>query len=155
MNKLQNINNQTIKYNDGEIEVEVSMENDSVWITQKQLAFLFEVETHTINYHIKNIFKEKELEKSSTVANFATVQNEGEREVTRVVEYYNLDIIISVGYRVKSQKGVRFRQWATSVLKQYITNGYAINSDKITHDRFVSLGDKVNQLNTKVNLFIN
>jgi len=152
MNKIENTNiSNKIVYDNGELELDVSVEQDTVWLNRNQLSELFDRDVKTIGKHINNVFKEKELEKNSTVANFATVQNEGEREVTRVVEYYNLDIIISVGYRVKSQKGVRFRQWATSVLKQYITNGYAINSDKITHDRFVSLEDKVNQLSTKVN----
>jgi hypothetical protein len=96
------------------------------------------------------VFSDGELEKDSTVANFATVQNEGGREVKRDVEYYNLDVIISVGYRVKSQKGVRFRQWATSVLKCYISDGYVINSEKITHERFKELENVVALLKSKV-----
>lgn len=96
------------------------------------------------------MFSDGELEKDSTVANFATVQNEGGREVKRDVEYYNLDVIISVGYRVKSQKGVRFRQWATSVLKCYISDGYVINSEKITHERFKELENVVALLKSKV-----
>ena len=93
------------------------------------------------------------MDKISTVANFATVQNEGGREVKRDVEYYNLDVIISVGYRVKSQKGVRFRQWATSVLKNYIQNGYAINGNKITNERFVSLENEVATLKSQMGEF--
>jgi hypothetical protein len=129
-----NMKNQAIIYNDGEIELKVSLEKESVWLNRNQLAELFDRDVKTIGKHINNIFREKELEKISTVANFAIVQNEGGREVTRDIEYYNLDVIISVGYRVKSQKGVRFRQWATQVLKQYIFNGYVINGDKITHE---------------------
>ena len=107
---------------------------------------LKQIVVFSIVKHINNVFKEGELEKCSTVANFATVQNEGGREVVRDIEYYNLDVIISVGYRVKSQRGVRFRQWATQVLKQYIYNGYAINAQKITVDRFLLLDDEAYHL---------
>jgi hypothetical protein len=139
-----------VVYNDGELELKVSMGNDTVWLNRNQLSELFGRDIKTIGKHINNVFKEKELDKLSTVANFATVQFEGERKVQRDVEYYNLDIIISVGYRVKSQKGVRFRQWATSILKSYIQNGYVINSDKITNERFVLLEKDVNILKNKV-----
>ncbi|WP_419677445.1 virulence RhuM family protein [Aliarcobacter lanthieri] len=119
-------------------------------MNQNQLCELFDRDKSVISRHIKNVFIEKELEKFSTVANFATVQFEGEREVTRDVEYYNLDVIISVGYRVKSQKGVKFRQWATSILKSYIQNGYAINTHKITEQRLLSLENDVNILKSKI-----
>jgi hypothetical protein len=147
-----NMKNQAIIYNDGEIELKVSLEKESVWLNRNQLAELFDRDVKTIGKHINNIFREKELEKFSTVANFAIVQNEGGREVTRDIEYYNLDVIISVGYRVKSQKGVRFRQWATQVLKQYIFNGYVINSDKITHERFKELENSVHALQNRLEL---
>jgi len=139
MDRLQNTDGQIIKYLDGEIEINVQLAEETIWITQKQLADLFEVEVHTINYHIKNIFKQKELDKSSTIRKIRIVQKEGKREVVRNVEHYNLDMIISVGYRVNSVKATKFRQWATKVLKQYIINGYAINSEKITVDRFLNL----------------
>ena len=144
--------NQVIIYNDGEIELKVSFEKESVWLNRNQLAELFDRDVKTIGKHINNVFREKELEKFSTVANFAIVQNEGGREVTRDIEYYNLDVIISVGYRVKSQKGVKFRQWATQVLKQYVFNGYAINSDKITHERFKELENSVHTLQNRLEL---
>ncbi len=144
--------NQTIIYNNGELELKVSVENETVWLNRNQLSELFDRDVKTIGKHINNVFKEKELEKYSTVANFATVQNEGGREVTRNVEYYNLDVIISIGYRVKSQKGVRFRQWATQTLKQYISNGYVINSDKITHERFKELENSICVLQNKMKL---
>jgi hypothetical protein len=112
---------------------------------------LFDRDVKTIGKHVSNVFKEKELEKYATVAKFATVQKEGNREVTRDIEYYNLDVIISVGYRVKSQRGVAFRQWATKVLKHYIHNGYAINSEKITHQRFQELENEIYSLKQKVN----
>lgn len=136
---MDKIQNKIIVYENGEVEIEVKLDNGTVWITQKQLALLFEVETHTINYHIKNIFKQKELTQDTTIRKIRIVQKEGKREVARDVEHYNLDIIISVGYRVNSLKATKFRQWATKILKQYIINGYAINSEKITVDRFIGL----------------
>ena len=140
-------------YNDGEIELSVSVENETVWLNRNQISELFGRDIKTIGKHIGNVFGDGELDKISTVANFATVQNEGGREVKRDVEYYNLDVIISVGYRVKSQKGVRFRQWATSVLKNYIQNGYAINGNKITNERFVSLENEVATLKSQMGEF--
>jgi len=137
--RLQNTDAQVIKYLDGEIEINVQFTEESIWITQKQLSDLFEVEVHTINYHIKNIFKQKELEKNPTIRKIRIVQTEGKREVVRNIEHYNLDMIISVGYRVNSIKATKFRQWATKVLKQYIVNGYAINGEKITVDRFLNI----------------
>ena len=113
-----------IVYNDGELELKVSVEQESVWLNRNQIAELFGRDVKTIGKHINNIFIEGELVRFSVVANFATTASDGK---IYDVEYYNLDVIISVGYRVKSQKGVRFRQWATSVLKNYIQNGYVIN----------------------------
>ena len=139
-------------YQSGEIEIRVSVDDETVWLNRQQLSELFDRDVKTIGKHIANVFKDKELDKMATVANFATVQNEGGREVTREIEYYNLDVIISIGYRVKSQKGVSFRQWATRVLKNYISNGYTINAEKITHERFVSLEQEVHSLQHKVNL---
>ena len=144
-------NNNSIIYSDGEIELKVSVDSETVWLSRQQIAELFGRDIKTIGKHVNNVFKEKELEKNATVAKFATVQKEGNREVTRDVEYYDLDVIISVGYRVKSQKGVAFRQWATKVLRQYIYNGYTINSEKITHQRFKELENEVNSLKQKVN----
>jgi len=138
-----------IVYESGELELKVSLTNDTVWLSRNQISSLFDRDVKTIGKHINNIFKEQELEKISVVANFATTAKDGKIYDT---EHYNLDVIISVGYRVKSHNGVKFRQWATSVLKNYITNGYAINSEKITHDRFVSLEDKVSQLSSKIDI---
>ena len=147
---MQENKSNIIVYNDGELELKVSLENETVWLNRNQIAELFGRDVKTIGKHITNVFSDGELEQISTVANFATVQNEGGREILRDIEYYNLDVIISIGYRVKSQKGVRFRQWATSVLKNYIQNGFIINSDKITNDRFVSLENEVKFLKSKV-----
>ncbi|WP_141051294.1 RhuM family protein [Aliarcobacter cryaerophilus] len=146
---MQDLSNLVV-YNDGELELKVSVEKDSVWLNRNQLAELFGRDVKTIGKHINNVFNENELTRVSTVANFATVQIEGGREITRDVEYYNLDVIISIGYRVKSQKGVRFRQWATSVLKNYIQNGYAINNHKITEQRLFALENDMQFIKSKI-----
>ena len=145
MNEVENIT-----FKDGELELKVTLEKESVWLNRNQIATLFDRDVKTIGKHINNIFKEGELEKNSTVANFATVQKEGQREVVREIEYYNLDVIISVGYRVKSQRGVRFRQWATKVLKEYIFNGFAINREKITQQRLLNLEKDVEYLKSQL-----
>ena len=147
---MQENNSNIIVYNDGELELKVSLKNETVWLNRNQISELLGRDVKTIGKHITNIFIDRELEQISTVAKFATVQKEGGREILRDIEYYNLDVIISVGYRVKSSKGVKFRQWATSVLKNYIQNGFVINSDKITNDRFVSLENEVTILKSQV-----
>ena len=119
------------KAQDGNIKLDVNIDKDTVWLSLEQMSELFERDKSTISRHIKNVFKEGELSENSTVAKFATVQNEGNRNVERMIENYNLDVIISVGYRVKSQRGVEFRKWANSVLKDYILKGYAVNNNRI------------------------
>lgn len=123
--------NELITFKDGtlELNIPVSWEQETVWLTRNQMAELFDRDVKTIGKHINNALKE-ELD-NSTVANFATVQMEGGREVERNIEHYNLDMIISVGYRVKSTRGVQFRKWANSILKQYIIQGYAVNANRI------------------------
>ena len=111
---------------DETIRLEVRLENDTVWLNRQQLAQLFGRDVKTIGKHITNALKE-ELRKDSTVAKFAIVQMEGNREVTRTIEFYNLDMVISVGYRVKSEKGIEFRIWANKVIKEYLLHGYAVN----------------------------
>ena len=113
------------------MKLNVNTDGDTVWLSLDQLTDLFERDKSTISRHIRNVFKEGELERAATVAKVATVQTEGDREITRYIEYYNLDVIISVGYRVKSQRGVEFRKWATNVLKDYIIKGYAVNNKRI------------------------
>lgn len=105
---------------DSSINMEVVLENDTLWLTLDNLSELYQRDKSTISRHLRNIFDEGELDKSSTVANFATVQNEGGRAVKRYVDYYNLDAIISVGYRVKSRKGIEFRKWGTVIIKNHI-----------------------------------
>lgn len=114
--------------NDHNVSLKVNLKDDTVWLSLDQLVRLFERDKSTISRHIKNIFKEHELEQSAVVANFATTASDGK---VYDVAYYNLDVIISVGYRVKSQRGVEFRKWANSVLKNYILKGYALNNNRI------------------------
>ena len=114
---------------DGESKIEVKLQDDTVWLSLDQMAELFQRNKSTISRHIKNVLEEGELLADSTIANFATVQNEGKRHVERQITYYNLDMIISVGYRVHSYRGVQFRIWATKVLKDYIVKGVALNDD--------------------------
>lgn len=117
---------------DGNIKLDVNLENETVWLSLDQMTRLFGRDKSVISRHIKNIFEEGELEKnSSTIANFATVQKEGTREVERNIDYYNLDVVISVGYRVKSLEGVRFRKWATARIKEYIIKGYTMDDERL------------------------
>ena len=116
---------------DGLTKIETTFEDDTVWLSIDQMAELFQRDKSTISRHIKNVFEEGELIKSSTVAFFATVQKEGVREVERSIEYYNLDVIISVGYRVKSLRGTQFRIWANTVLKEYIKKGFAMDDERL------------------------
>lgn len=114
---------------DGESKIEVTLSQDTVWLTADQMAELFQRNKSTISRHIKNVLETGELKADSTVAFFATVQTEGSRKVERNVAYYNLDMIISIGYRVNSHRGVQFRIWATQVLREYLIKGFAMNDD--------------------------
>ena len=114
---------------DGRTKIDVHMENETVWLSLEQMAELFQRDKSTISRHIKNVFADGELLEEATVANFATVQMEGSREITRNITHYNLDVIISVGYRVKSLRGTQFRIWANSVLREYLIKGFAMNDD--------------------------
>ena len=127
------MNNEVILYKDGELElpVEVAPDKETVWLKVEEMAKLFDRDRSVIQRHIRNIFKENELKESSTCAKFAQVQNEGDRSIERTFNYYNLDMIISVGYRVKSPRGIAFRKWATSILKEYIVQGYAVNAKRL------------------------
>ena len=124
-----NLNNQIVLYQseDGMTQLDVKLEGETVWLNRQQMAELFGRDVKTIGKHINNALREELNDGISTVAKFATVQKEGSRLVNREVEYYNLDMIISVGYRVKSMRGVEFRRWANGILKQFLINGYAVN----------------------------
>ena len=127
------------KTKDGKLSIDVNLNEETVWLSQKQMGDLFDRDYKTISKHINNIFKEEELTKDSTVAKFETVQIEGEREVKRDVEYYNLDVIISVGYRVKSKRGTEFRIWANSILKDYLMKGYALDERRFEKEKLLEL----------------
>lgn len=116
---------------DGNIRLQVSLDQDTVWLTQAQMAMLFDKDVRTINEHIGNVFAEGELEREATIRNFRIVRQEGKRQVQRQLEHYNLDVIISVGYRVKSRRGVQFRQWATRTLKQHLVDGYTLHEQRL------------------------
>jgi hypothetical protein len=116
---------------DGLTEIEVKFKGDTIWLNQKQLAELFDKDSDTIGLHIKNIFNEKELTEIPTTEDFSVVQKEGRRNIRRNIKHYNLDVIISVGYRVNSKKGTHFRQWATQKLKDYLVQGYIINQKRL------------------------
>ncbi|WP_066220883.1 RhuM family protein [Aliarcobacter cryaerophilus] len=146
---MQDLSNLVV-YNDGELELKVSVDSETIWLTQKQIAEVFGVNIPAISKHIKNIYKDNELNEFSTVSILEIVQKEGKRNIVRNIEHYNLDIVLSVGYRTNSVKAIKFRQWATSVLKNYIQNGYVINGEKITNDRFVSLENDVNILKSQI-----
>ena len=127
----ENLNDKIIIYQseDGKTQLDVKLEGETVWLTQAQMVELFQTSKQNVSLHINNIYKEGELGKEATVKDYLTVQSEGARTIHRRVKYYNLDMIISVGYRVNTKRGIRFRQWANSVLKQYLVKGYAINEN--------------------------
>lgn len=116
---------------DGQTQIEVTFEKDTVWLTQKMMADLFQTTVPNINMHIKNVYEEKELAEEATIKDFLIVRMEGQREVKRNQKFYNLDVIISIGYRIKSQVATQFRQWATQRLKDYLVQGYAINEKRL------------------------
>lgn len=135
------------KSQDDNVTIDVQIESDTVWLTQKQISELFEKSIKTINEHIRNLYAEEELEQISTIRKFQIVQKEGNRTVRRETEFYNLDVIISVGYRIKSKRGIEFRRWANSVLKDYLLKGYAINQNVIntTHKEYQNLVELLNK----------
>ena len=129
--KMNNSNIIMYTTEDGLTKIEVTFDEDTVWLSLEQMAELFQRDKSTISRHIKNIFSEGELRRDATVAKYATVQMEGKRSVSRDIEYYNLDVIISVGYRVKSLRGTQFRIWASSILKEYMQKGFALDDDRL------------------------
>ena len=139
-----------VVYNSGEIELKVSIDNETIWLTQKQIAEVFDVNVPAISKHIKNIYKDNELDEFSTVSKMEIVQKEGTREVARIVDHYSLDIILAVGYRTNSAKAIRFRQWTNSVLKDYIINGYAVNKEKITQQRILNLESDIKDIKSHI-----
>ena len=145
--------NEVIIFQDdnGEINLNVSLTDETVWLNQKQLCLLFDRDKSVISRHTRNIFKEGELDKNSTVAKNATVQKEGEREVVREVDYYNLDMIISLGYRVNSKRATQFRIWATKVLKDHIVKGYSVNETRLQATGLNELTQTIELLKNTIN----
>ena len=133
---------------DSDVVVDVLVEDETVWLTQAQMAELFETTSQNITTHVRNVYEEKELMRDSTCKDFLQVRVEGGRSVSRRTKHYNLDVIISVGYRVKSQRGVQFRRWATQVLKEYALRGYAINQ------RFTQLENRVSKTEERIDFFV-
>lgn len=133
MHEIEPTSNQFLFYSseDGTTSIQVAVEDETVWASQKDMSFIFGVSVKTINEHIVNIYESGELIKSSTIRNFRIVQIEGDREVARNVNYYNLDVIIAVGYRVNSYKATQFRIWATNILKEYLIKGFALDDDRL------------------------
>ena len=162
MNKTNEIktierNYELIKFEDGDfsLDVNVSPSEETVWLTLEQLSLLFERDKSVISRHISNIIKELELNKDATIAFFATVQLEGNREVERITPHYNLDMILAVGYRVKSKRGILFRKWTSSILKQYLVNGYTINENRCLAygDNIININNTINHMNSTMNDF--
>lgn len=147
------------KSNDGVVQLEVQLANETVWLTLSQLAMLFDRDKSVISRHLRNIYAEGELTREATVAKNATVQDESGRMVVRQIEYYNLDVIISIGYRVKSLRGTQFRQWANKVLKEYLLRGYSINQhlmyveQRIDH-QLQEHTEQIHELQDKVDFFV-
>lgn len=135
MSKNQSNNLVIYQAENGAIELPVDATNETIWATQKQIAEVFGVDVRTVNEHLINIFNSEELTKQSTIRKFRIVQTEGKREVSREIEHYNLDAVISVGYRINSKNATTFRKWATKTLKSYITDGFVINPTRIEYSR--------------------
>ncbi|RAI16144.1 MAG: hypothetical protein DKM22_00210 [Candidatus Melainabacteria bacterium] len=136
---------------DGSVSLDTKLENETIWLTQDMIVKLFDSSKANISEHISHIFKDEELDKNSTVRKFRTVRKEGSRKVSRELEYYNLDIIIAVGYRVNSKIATKFRIWATNTLKEYITKGYAINEKmlKSKQEQIQTLQSTINLLTSR------
>ena len=149
MNKYE-----TVKFNNDSVEIDVTVSplEDTVWLSQEQMALLFNVNVPAVNKHIKNIISENELDEGSTVSKMEIVRYEGNRKVKRNINIYNLDMIISVGYRVNSVEGIKFRKWANKVLKEYLIKGYAINEERslVTNENYIRLINKVESLDERV-----
>jgi hypothetical protein len=145
---MSNMNEIVLYQPDATVRLEVMLGDETVWLTQVQMVELFDSTKQNISLHISNVFKEGELSRDATVKDYLTVQKEGDRTVRRNVKYYNLDVIISIGYRVKSQRGTQFRIWATNVLRDYLLKGYAVNH------RVENLEHRVENLEEKVDFFV-
>lgn len=143
---------------DGQTKIDVRLEEETVWLSQVQMAELFQTTKQNISLHIKNVYEEGELEENSTVKDYLTVQTEGKRDVQRKINIYNLDIIISVGYRVKSHRGTQFRIWATKQLREYLIKGFLLNDEKLketgyTNQYFEELFERIRDIRSSEKIF--
>ena len=143
---------------DGQTKIDVRLEEETVWLSQKQMVELFQTTKQNISLHIKNIYEEGELDEISTVKDYLTVQTEGKREVQRNIATYNLDVIISVGYRVKSHRGTQFRIWATKQLREYIVKGFVLNDEELketglTNPYFDELFERIRDIRSSEKIF--
>ena len=149
MNNMESSKGEIVMYQLNDVvELDVRLEDETVWLTQQQMSELFSVKENTVTYHIKEIYKTEELEKEGTARKIRVVRKEGNRNVRRTIDYYNLDMIISVGYKVNSKRGVKFRQWANGILKEYLLRGYVVNQ------RILTLEHQVADLTDKVDFFV-
>jgi hypothetical protein len=149
MNSIESQKGEIVMYQPDEtIRLEVRVENETVWLTQQQIADLFQSSRTNVVEHVMHIYEDEELEESSTCRKFRQVRKEGKRMVSRVVPMYNLDMIISVGYRINSKRGVKFRQWANRVLKEYMLNGYSVNR------RFETIEQRLTAAEDKIDFFV-
>jgi len=156
MNDIQTNKSEIVMYQLNDVvELDVRLEDETVWLTQQQMSELFSVKENTVTYHIKEIYKTEELEKEGTARKIRVVRKEGNRNVRRTIDYYNLDMIISVGYKVNSKRGVKFRQWATQVLKDHLLKGYSVNKSLQEVKTQLGTQDKrISLLEDKVDFFV-
>ncbi len=148
--------NEIVLYQPDELtKLEVRVENETVWLSQQQIVELFASSKANISEHIKNIYAQHELEQEATVRNFRTVRREGNRQISRLITYYNLDAIISIGFRVNTKRGIQFRQWANKILKDYMLRGYAVNRhiERLEHDTVYHIGASIKDLGKKLFAF--
>ena len=156
MNDIQTNKGEIVMYQLNDVvELDVRLEDETVWLTQQQMSELFSVKENTVTYHIKEIYKTEELEIEGTARKIRVVRKEGNRNVRRTIDYYNLDMIISVGYKVNSKRGVKFRQWATQVLKDHLLKGYSVNKSLQEVKTQLGTQDKrISLLEDKVDFFV-
>ena len=156
MNSIESQKGEIVMYQLNDVvQLDVRLEDETVWLTQAQMSELFSVKENTITYHIKEIYKTEELEKEGTARKIRVVRKEGNRSVNRTLDFYNLDMIISVGYKVNSKRGVKFRQWATKILKEYLLRGYSINNNlQEFRAQLGSQNERIKVLEEKVDFFV-
>lgn len=158
-NEIMAPSGQVLIYQDGSLELQVRLDGETVWLPQRQIAELYQVSVKTVSEHLTNIYAENEVNAAATIRNFQIVQIEGDREVSRKVDHYNLDAILAVGYRVRSQRGTQFRQWATTRLSELLIKGFTMDDERIKagqtlgHDYFNELLERIREIRASERLF--